>query len=151
MALAKGSKAPDFTLPGTSGNDFSLYADMKGKPCVLYFYPKDFTSVCTAEACGFRDHFEDFRDLDITVLGISTDDIATHNRFKEQFNLPFELLSDMDGSVSKLYGAKMPILNMSKRITYLLDGEQRVQSAFSDLFNAKKHIQSVLGEMKGKM
>jgi peroxiredoxin Q/BCP len=150
MALAKGSKAPDFTLPGTSGKDFSLYTVMKGKPCVLYFYPKDFTSVCTAEACGFRDHFEDFRDLDITVLGISTDDIATHNRFKEQFNLPFELLSDADGSVSKLYGAKMPILNMSKRITYLLDGEQRVQSTFSDLFNAKKHIQSVLEEMKGR-
>jgi thioredoxin-dependent peroxiredoxin len=84
MALKIGQKAPDFTLPCTSGEKFILSIHAAEKPCVIYFYPKDFTKVCTAEACDFRDQFSAFRDLDVPVVGISRDTITTHLKFKKE-------------------------------------------------------------------
>lgn len=144
MALAVGSQAPDFTLPAALGGEFCLSRDMAGKPCIIYFYPKDFTSVCTAEACSFRDHFEAFRDLEIAVIGISRDSIATHRQFISRYQLPFDLLSDTDGRVAKLYRAVIPIIGMPKRITYLLDGSHRIVAVHDSMLESNAHVRSML-------
>ncbi len=86
---------------------------MKGKPCILYFYPRDFTPGCTREACGFRDQFAEFRGLDIDVTGISRDSVATHLKFKETHRLPFELLADEQGEVATLYKAAIAAMCFS--------------------------------------
>ena len=150
MALKIGSKAPDFSLKGTSGTTLRLEEDLKGKAVILYFYPKDFTKVCTAEACEFRDQFAAFRDLNIPVFGISRDDLETHERFKKEFRLPFELLSDGSGKVCKAYDALIPLVKMPKRITYLLDEEHKIVAAFSDMFESKGHIESMLKKLSSK-
>lgn len=148
MALQVGTKAPDFTLRSTSGNDFNLSRDAAGKPIILYFYPKDFTPGCTKQACAFRDQFDHFRELDIDVVGISTDSVKKHLDFKEKYELPFELLADYDGKVSRAYDASMPIVNMSKRVTYLLDSEHRIKAVYANLFGAEQHIRAMVKEVK---
>lgn len=148
MALKIGSKAPNFSLPGTSGIKLRLSEDLKGKALILFFYPKDFTRGCTAEACEFRDQFSEFRNLDIPVFGISRDDISTHEEFKKEYKFPFDLLSDESGKVCKAYDALIPLIKMPKRITYLLDPEHRIAAVFSDMFEFKGHIQSMLKKLK---
>lgn len=150
MPLPIHSAAPDFSLPSTSGQTFTLSIDQHGKPCVIYFYPKDFTDVCTKEACEFRDQFAEFRDLDIDILGISRDDIPTHLRFKAAHKLPFELLADTSGKVAKTYDAKIPIIGLTKRITYLLDAQHRIVAAFQDMFGSANHIQAMIDGMKAE-
>lgn len=148
MALALGAKAPDFSLPGTSEKTVSLSKDYAGKALILYFYPKDFTKVCTAEACEFRDQFEAFRNLEVPVFGISRDDIPTHERFKKEYKLPFDLLSDQTGNVCKAYDALIPLIKMPKRITYLIDQEHKIAGVFSDMFESKGHIESMLRKLR---
>lgn len=147
MALSLGAKAPDFSLPATSDRKISLSKDFAGKALILYFYPKDFTKVCTAEACEFRDQFEAFRNLDIPVFGISRDDIPTHERFKKEYKLPFDLLSDQNGKVCNAYDALIPLIKMPKRITYLLDQDHKIAGVFSDMFESKGHIESMLKKL----
>lgn len=144
MALKKGTKAPDFNLPSTGDKKISLSKDFKNQALIIYFYPKDFTPGCTAEACEFRDKFEGFRDLSIPILGISKDDIATHEKFKTTYKLPFDLLSDSSGKVCKDYDALIPLIKMPKRITYLLNEDHVIVAAFSEMFEAKKHIENML-------
>ncbi|WP_194777721.1 peroxiredoxin [Pararhodonellum marinum] len=148
MALKIGQKAPNFSLPSTSGTIVILNEDLKGKPCILYFYPKDFTKTCTAEACDFRDQFDAFRNLDVPVFGISRDNIPTHMRFKKEHRLPFELLSDEDGAACKAYDALIPILKIPKRVTYLLDKDHRIQAVYSEMFESKQHVESMLKQLK---
>ena len=148
MALQIGSKAPNIKLLSTAGREFNLDLDLKNKPCIIYFYPKDFTPGCTEEACTFRDAFSEFRSLDVDVVGISKDSIASHQKFKAQHKLPFELLSDNNGNVCKAYDALVPVLRIPKRITYLLNEEHRVSAVYQDMFGAKKHIEKMLKEMK---
>lgn len=145
MALQLHSKAPDFTLPSTDDKTFILSKDAAGEPLIIYFYPRDFTPGCTKEACGFRDNFEAFKASGIKIIGISTDPIEIHEAFKTQHDLPFDLLSDVNGSVSKKYKAKVPFLNISKRVTYLLDKDHKIIAVYSDLFGAEKHIKEMLG------
>ncbi|MGB3616920.1 MAG: peroxiredoxin, partial [Catalinimonas sp.] len=114
----------------------------------LYFYPKDFTSVCTAEACGFRENFAFFEGLDVPVLGVSRDDLATHHRFREAHELPFHLLADTKGAVSKQYGANIPFVNMTRRITYLLDADHRVAGVLENMFSARRHIDEMIAQLK---
>ena len=150
MALNIGEKAPDFTLPSTSGRSFALNEDAANKPVILYFYPKDFTPGCTREACSFRDNIEDFKEFDIDVYGISTDTIEQHIRFKAKHDLPVDLLSDMDGYVSKKYQARLPFMNISKRITYLLDKDHRIAAVYTNLFGAEKHIHEMIRQLKAE-
>ena len=147
MPLKIGQKAPYFSLPSTSGQ-FTLETDARNQPVVLYFYPKDFTRVCTKEACSFRDNFDFFEKLDVPVLGISTDSIEKHKAFRNTHKLPFELLADVDGEVSKAYKAHIPFLNLSRRVTYLLNKEHVVTAVYSDLFGAEGHIEKMIGQLR---
>ncbi len=100
--LQEGDRAPDFQLE-SDGGDIVRLRDLKGRRVVLYFYPRDDTSGCTKEACGFRD--DDFAGQDAVVLGVSPDDIASHTRFRDKYDLNFPLLSDPDHTVAEAYGA----------------------------------------------
>jgi peroxiredoxin Q/BCP len=103
VRLQVGDTAPDFALPNENG-DLVRLSDLRGKRIVLYFYPKDDTPGCTAQACGFRDVFLDISERNATVLGISPDDAASHVRFKTKYQLPFMLFSDVDHTVAEAYG-----------------------------------------------
>lgn len=151
MALSKGSKAPDFQLASTEGRTFHLREHLAGRPCILYFYPKDFTPGCTQEACDFRDNFSFFRELDIDVIGISRDSVSTHEKFKEANRLPFELLADEKGEVSRKYEALVPLLGVNRRITYLLDKDHKVVASFESMFAAGKHIKRMVAAVKAHM
>ena len=104
MALKIGSKAPAFSLPADSGETVSL-SGLKGKPVVLYFYPRDDTPGCTVEACEFRDSWADVRKTGAVVLGVSPDGVTSHGKFRAKFKLPFPLLADEDHAVAQAYGA----------------------------------------------
>jgi peroxiredoxin Q/BCP len=104
MSVDIGAKAPDFTLP-TDGNGEVTLSRLAGQKVVLYFYPKDDTSGCTAEACGFRDSFPDYGKTGAVVVGISKDSVAAHDRFKKKHGLPFILASDAHSDVCEKYGA----------------------------------------------
>jgi thioredoxin-dependent peroxiredoxin len=103
MSVNVGDKAPDFTMP-TDGNGTVALSRLRGKPVVLYFYPKDDTSGCTAEACGFRDSFPDYGRTGAIVIGVSRDSVASHDKFKKKHGLPFILASDETGAVTERYG-----------------------------------------------
>ena len=104
MAIEEGKAAPAFTLNDADGNAVSL-KDFKGKNVVVYFYPRDDTPGCTKEACGFRDHWQDIQDADTVVLGISPDSEASHQKFRDKYELPFTLLADPDREVMTEYDA----------------------------------------------
>lgn len=148
MSLAIGSKAPSFSLPSSSGQQFDLEVDYKDKPLILYFYPADFTRGCTAEACSYRDSFEVFKGYDVDIIGVSKDSVATHKRFKKEYKLPFELLSDLKLEVSRKYDAVFPIVNVVKRITYLLDKSHTIVAVYDNLFMAKNHIDEMMRKVK---
>ncbi len=103
MALTVGSKAPDFKASGDSGTTLSL-GDFVGKTVVVYFYPKDDTSGCTAEACDFRDNMERLTSAGAVVIGVSPDNVKSHDKFKQKYNLNYSLVSDEDHTISEAYG-----------------------------------------------
>ncbi|MBY0425610.1 MAG: peroxiredoxin [Cytophagales bacterium] len=148
MALKIGIPAPNFALPSTNGSNFILSKEWAGKPGIIYFYPKDFTGGCTKEACDFRDQFSEFRNLELDIVGISMDDIPSHIRFKAQHQLPFELLADTDGKTAKVYDAKVPFVNMAKRITYFLDNKHIIRAVYEDFFAGDKHVTAILEKLK---
>ena len=127
MTLDAGDKAPAFTLPSDGGGTVSL-KDFNGKSVILYFYPKDDTSGCTAEACAFRDALPDFSKAKAVVLGVSRDPVESHEKFKKKYQLPFPLLSDEDGTVCEAYGVWVEKSMYGKkymgieRTTFLIDG-----------------------------
>src|SRR5262245_20610233 len=102
--IEAGSAAPDFTLAADDGKKVKL-KDLRGKPVVLYFYPRDDTPGCTKEACAFRDRKKELTKLGATVLGVSTDDIASHVKFRDKYDLNFPLLADPDHKVADKFGA----------------------------------------------
>lgn len=104
ITLEAGEQAPDFTLLDQDGNPHAL-ADYRGRVVVLYFYPRDNTPGCTKEACSFRDEYADLASIGVEVLGVSTDTAASHQKFRQQYELPFPLLVDDGGAVASEYGA----------------------------------------------
>ncbi len=103
MSVEEGKKAPDFTGAADGGGKLKL-SELRGKPVVLYFYPKDDTPGCTTEACGFRDAAADFKKLKAQVVGVSKDSVARHDKFKAKHKLDFPLVSDEDGNICEKYG-----------------------------------------------
>ena len=126
--VAEGSPAPDFTLTSDSGAEVTL-SELRGTPVVVYFYPKDDTPGCTAQACGIRDSWDVFQERGALVLGVSPDRESSHVKFKQKYELPFTLLADPDHSVAEAYGVWVEKTNYGKtywgvtRSTFIIDGE----------------------------
>ena len=148
MSVAIGDQAPDFTMPTDGGGLVTLSA-LRGKPVVLYFYPKDDTSGCTAEACGFRDSFPDFGRTGAVVIGVSRDPVASHDKFKQKHGLPFILASDAAGEVTERYGVWIEKSMYGRkymgidRSTFLIDGEGIVRGAWRKV-KVPGHVTQVL-------
>ncbi len=136
-----GSKAPDFTLPSQSGEMVSLRDFLGQKPVVLFFYPKDDTPGCTKQARAFRDGYEEFGKLDVEVVGISSDTVASHERFAAKHSLPFPLLSDEGGKVRTLYGVPSTFGLFPGRVTYVIDAEGVVRHILSSQLDVEKHVE----------
>lgn len=144
MAIKTGDKIPNFTAKDANGNDFDSQNIIGQKPLVLYFYPKDNTPGCTAEACSFRDQYEDFKDLGAEVIGISSDSIASHQKFSKQYKLPFILLSDTDQKIRNLFGVPSAMFGLLPgRVTYVIDKNGVVVMIFDSMMGAK-HIPKAL-------
>ena len=138
-----GDVAPDFTLPDQSGAPVRL-EDLVGKTCiVLYFYPRDNTSICTAEACAFRDNYEVFKDVGADVIGISSDSVESHQQFAAAHQLPFTLLSDADSEIRKRYGVPTAF-GLPGRVTYIIDRQGIVRHIFFSQFASDKHVTQAL-------
>ncbi|MEM3651848.1 MAG: thioredoxin-dependent thiol peroxidase [Nitrososphaerales archaeon] len=142
MALKVGDEAPDFKLTDQDGKEVNLKS-LKGSPIILYFYPKDDTPGCTKEACGFRDAFPEIRSKGAVVLGVSLDDVYSHKKFAEKYNLPFQLLSDKDKQVSRSYGVLGVGGRRARRVTFIIDKEGRIRHIFKKV-NVEQHPKEVL-------
>jgi peroxiredoxin Q/BCP len=132
--VEEGAPAPDFELTSDEGGTVTLSA-LRGKPVVLYFYPKDDTPGCTTEACEFRDAYDRFREQGVEILGVSPDTEASHRKFKTKYELPFTLLADPDHQAAQAYGVWKEKRNYGKtymgveRSTFIIDAEGKVAKA----------------------
>jgi len=147
-----GRKAPDFTLPDDSGNKVKL-SSLRGSPVVLYFYPRDDTPGCTREACAFRDRKAEMAKLGAKVLGVSTDDVESHVKFRDKFELNFPLLADTEHKVAEKYGAWREKTRFGKksmgiqRSTFLIDAEGVVRKVWKAV-KVDGHDQQVITALK---
>ena len=141
ITLKEGDAAPGFTLTSDEGKLVSL-SDFKGKYVVLYFYPKDQTSGCTKEACGMRDNLPKITALNTVVLGVSVDDLQSHQAFKAKENLNFILLSDVDKAVSSQYSG-LNAAGMAKRVTFIIDKKGIIKKIFPKV-NPVGHAEEIL-------
>jgi peroxiredoxin Q/BCP len=144
-----GDLAPDFTLPGQKNKTVSLHDYLGKRAIVLYFYPKDNTPGCTAEACAFRDSYEVFKEAGAEVIGVSADSESSHEQFATKHRLPFILLSDSDGTVRKRYGVSSMFGLLPGRVTYIIDKQGIVRHIFSSQFTPEKHITEALKTLQG--
>ncbi|MEQ8465799.1 peroxiredoxin [Coleofasciculus sp. E1-EBD-02] len=143
MALSVGDKAPAFTAKDDAGNTVSL-SDLAGKTVVLYFYPKDDTPGCTKEAQSFRDNYAEYQGKDMVVLGVSMDDETSHKQFKEKYGLPFQLLADPDGTLTKAFDVEGG--GYSKRVTYVINGEGTI-TYVDEKVKTDSHAKDILASM----
>jgi len=142
--IGVGDKAPDFTLPSQSGEQVRLYDRIGERVVVLYFYPRDETSGCTAEACAFRDSHEVFSDAGAEVIGLSSDSVDRHAAFADHHKLPFTLLSDAGGKVRKLYRVPSALGFIPGRVTYVIDRDGTVRQVINSMTNIGGHISDAL-------
>lgn len=148
MALQVGDKIPNFSAKESNGTDFDSASVLGIKPVVFYFYPKDNTPGCTAQACSFRDQYEDFKDLGAEVIGISSDSFQSHEKFAKRYKLPFVLLSDSDKKLRTLFGVKTNLFGLLPgRVTYVADKNGIIKLVF-DSMNATSHIPKALAIVK---
>jgi len=149
----EGAQAPDFELPSDSGETVRLSA-LRGSPVVLYFYPKDDTPGCTAQACGIRDAYDRFRQQGAVVLGVSPDTEASHLRFKDKYDLPFTLLADSDHAVAEQYGVWVEKTSYGKRAmgmersTFVIAADGTVAKELRRV-DPKTHADDVLAALQG--
>ncbi|HEX9162418.1 MAG TPA: thioredoxin-dependent thiol peroxidase [Thermoanaerobaculia bacterium] len=147
-----GDVAPDFNLPSTRGKDVGL-KEFRGKDVILYFYPKDDTPGCTAEACSFRDHEGDLTKHGAVVLGVSTDSLESHDKFRGKYNLNFPLLADQTADIAKMYGAwKEKNLYGRRtwgvaRMTYWIGPDGRIKKIYKKVDTAK-HAEDILADLQ---
>jgi peroxiredoxin Q/BCP len=145
--ITVGQPAPDWQLPDTSGQLVSLQ-QFRGQWVVLYFYPKDDTPGCTAEACAFRDSYEEFQNAGAVVIGVSGDDTPSHERFKSKYNLPFILVSDANNQLRRTYGVPATFGLIPGRVTYVIDPEGVVRLVFDSQFDFRAHVDKALATIK---
>ncbi len=147
MALKVGDTLPNFTAKDTNGTVFDSQNYIGKQSLVIYFYPKDNTPGCTAEACSFRDNYQDFKDLGSEVIGISADSVTSHLKFKSKFNLPFILLSDADKKLRKLFGVENSLIFLPGRETFVADKNGVILMIFNSM-SSKIHIEKALQILK---
>ncbi|GAB3711589.1 peroxiredoxin [Flavobacterium koreense] len=147
MSLKIGDKLPSFSAKDTNGNIFNSQDYIGKQPLVIYFYPKDDTPGCTAQACSFRDNYQEFKDLGAEVIGISADTVTSHLKFKSKFNLPFILLSDNDKKVRKLFGVQNSLFIIPGRETFVIDKQGVVIMVFNSM-SSEIHITKALKVLK---
>ena len=151
--IKEGQKAPDFSLESSDGKEVSL-KDLRGKPVVLYFYPKDDTPGCTREACAFRDSFAAVKKKAV-LLGVSPDSVASHQRFRDKYKLPFPLLADDDKTVARKYGAFGEKMMYGKktqgviRSTVWIGPDGVVKKHWARIASAEKHPDKVFEAIRG--
>ena len=151
LKLSVGDVAPSFTVATNGGGNISL-ADFKGKPVILYFYPKDSTPGCTKEACAFRDHFAEFKKKGAVVLGVSPDPVKSHDKFVEKFQLPFTLLADVDKQIVQAYGVWGEKTFMGRkyqgvfRVTFLIGPDGKIKKIWPDV-KPEAHAAEVLAAL----
>lgn len=144
-----GDGAPDFELPSQTGEKVKMGDLIGSKTIVLYFYPRDGTPGCTAEACSFRDGYEAFVEAGAEVVGVSSDSAESHRGFAAKNSLPFVLLSDEGGAVRKLYGVPSTLGLFPGRVTYVIDKNGIVRHVFSSQFGATRHVDEALEVVRG--
>jgi peroxiredoxin Q/BCP len=138
ITLKEGDKAPDFTLQSDQGKEVKL-SDFRGvSNIILYFYPKDQTPGCTTEACNFRDNFSQFEDMNTTILGVSVDDVNSHQAFKKKDNLNFTLLADPEKTVTKEYGV-LNSFGKASRVTFVIDKEGVIRKIYPKVDPGKNY------------
>ncbi len=141
--LDVGSPAPDVTLLGPAGS-VRLRDLLGARAVVLYFYPKDETPGCTAQACEFRDRYQDFVDAGADVIGVSRDDAGAHASFKQHHRLPFTLLTDPEGEAAKAFGVKKTLGLLAGRVTFVIDRAGVIRLRFDSQLQARRHIGEAL-------
>lgn len=145
--LKEGEQAPDFSYTDKNGNTIQL-ADFKGKKLVLYFYPKDNTPGCNAEACNLRDHYQQFTEQGYSIVGVSPDPEEQHHKFIEKFDLPFPLIADTNKTLLKAYGAWGTKKMYGKeyegvlRTTFVIDADGKIEKIFTKV-KTKEHSQQI--------
>lgn len=146
MSLKVGTLAPEFEVTARQqgqARPLSLSGLLADKYLVLYFYPKDFTLVCTREACGFRDSYAELTSADTEVVGVSVDDAATHDRFAREHGITFPLVPDTDRRLAASYGATSllrDIMGVTARLTYVIDRNRRIVAVFDSAVRASQHV-----------
>jgi peroxiredoxin Q/BCP len=147
VTLAVGDRAPDFTLPGTGGRDYSL-SEFAGHPVVLVFYPGDDTPVCTKQLNSYNDDLEQFNELHAQVLGISAQDVDSHDAFAGKHGFDFPLLADTDKTVAGLYGTLGPI-GFPRRSVFIIDGDGVVRYAHRAIAGLTfRPVKELIGELE---
>ena len=152
MSVEEGKKAPDFSAATDGGKKLKL-SELRGKPVILYFYPKDDTTGCTAEACGFRDQLPDFGKLKTTVIGVSKDSVDKHDKFKKKYDLNFPLVSDGDGKICEKYGTWVQKTLYGRkymgieRATFLIDKDGVIAKAWHKV-KVAGHVDEVADALK---
>lgn len=148
MGLKTGDALPEFELLDQDGQAFSS-SRLKGEAFVLYFYPKDDTPGCTAEACSFRDSYEEFEDIGAKVVGVSSDSPEKHKEFAAKYRLPFTLLSDKGNQLRKLFGVPKSFFGLIPgRVTYIFNEESQLIHMFNSQLKVNKHITEALEYLK---
>ncbi|TMI08350.1 peroxiredoxin [Candidatus Bathyarchaeota archaeon] len=146
--LAVGDTAPNFRLPTSNGSYVALEDFLGKRNVVVYFYPRDFTQGCTAEACSFRDSYESFKERGAEVIGISSDSQNSHRDFAQQHHLPFILLSDVDGSVRRAYEVKKTLGLFAGRVSFVIDKKGIIRHIFSSQTRVTAHVGEALNILK---
>ncbi|MFT5211360.1 MAG: peroxiredoxin Q/BCP [Flavobacterium sp.] len=147
--LRIGDIAPEFELEDQSGNMINLSQLTDVGDLILYFYPADFSPVCTAEACAFRDSYEGIADIGTQIIGISPQSVSSHRRFSNTFSIPFPLLSDQRKRVIRAYGVDGPLGFGVRRATYLIDSKRVIQNRVVSDFLVNSHLDLIKETLRG--
>lgn len=146
--LEVGSRAPQFSAPTQDGQLLTLDDCLQRGALVLFFYPKDGTPICTAEACAFRDAYEEFLQCGASVVGVSGDSVAAHQAFATKHRLPFPLIADTQGELRKSFGVARLWGLLPGRVTYVIDHEGIIRKIFSGALHSSRHVREALDALR---